>query len=280
MAKYVGRCKIVYTVHDVMPFRYRSEWLLWPLLGVIHSLVDGFVFLSDSSHEEFVQRFPTQAAKPWIRIDHGAFDVKVDAAATRRARRASLLADEKPCFLVGFLGEIKDYKGLEILPLMPQRLDDGTPVRLVIAGRIDSTYRHIADPILARLEGDPIRIDRRLPNQELEGLIQAMDLVLLLYTRGWNSGMTMLALSAHARILTTRRPLFLEFQKALGEPWIYICDVGPVPDTASLARVLRSAQTDTVTADNEARLHEFLEERSFARVGQALLGFYDRLLRR
>lgn len=279
LAKYVGRCVVVYEVHDAVPFRPRYGWLLWPLLAIIHGLVDGYMFLSDSSHQEFIRRFPRQRSKPWIRIDHGAFPVAVADVPTRRAYRAALLGVDEPRFLIGFLGEIKDYKGLETLPLVPRQLVDGTPVRLVIAGRVDPTYKKIADPILVRLGSSPIRIDRRLSDVELEEFIQAMDVVLLPYTRGWNSGMAMLVLGAQSRILATNRPLFLEFQKALGPPWIYTFDGDPDLSAATLAVALNSIQHDAVTADDQARLQKYLAERSFKQVGQALQGFYRRLLR-
>lgn len=280
LAKYVRGCKIVYEVHDVVPFRTENGWLLWPLLAVIHWLVDGFLFLSDSSKEEFFQRFPGQKSKPWIRVDHGAFDVDVADEPTRRMQRTALLGDDAPCFLIGYLGEIKDYKGLDTLPLIPTRLTDGTPVRLVIAGRVDPTYEDIAGPILASVGNGPIRIDRRIPDRELETLIQAADVVLLPYTRGWNSGMAMLVLSAHARLLATNRPLFLEFTNAIGAPWVHTFDNDPSLRSASLLAALDTIKRETVSRDDEARLGTYLAERSFDRVGQALLEFYRRLLAR
>ena len=280
LAKYVGRCVIVYEVHDVVPFRAENTWLLWPLLAIIHWLVDGYMFLSDSSKEEFFQRFPSQKGKPWTRIDHGAFEVDVADEPTRRMNRTALLGDESPCFLIGFLGEIKDYKGLDILPLIPSHLTDGTPIRLVIAGRVDPTYKEVAAPILASLGSGPIRIDRRIPDRELETIIQTADVVLLPYTRGWNSGMAMLVLSAHSRVLATNRPLFLEFDKAIGVPWLYMFDNDPSVRSASLSAALNVIRTDTVSLDDEARLDRYLAERSFERVGQALHEFYRRLLPR
>lgn len=280
LAKYLGRCVIAYEVHDVVPFRAENTWLLWPVLSVIHWLVDGFLFLSDSSRDEFFQRFPKQKSKPWVRFDHGSYVVDPADEPTRRKYRAELLGDDAPCFLIGYLGEIKDYKGLDTLTQLPTHLTDGTPVRLVIAGRIDPTYKHIADPLLASLGTGPIRIDRRIPDRELEIITQAVDVVLLPYTRGWNSGMAMSVLSAHTRILATDRPLFLEFDKALGAPWLYTFDGAAERRQASLSAALDRIQHETIDASDHARLDTYLAERSFERVGQAFVGLYRRLLNR
>ena len=78
LAKYVGGCKIVYMVHDPIPFRPRRGWLLWPMLNFVHRIVDGFIFLSDVSRDDFLRRFPDHGHKPFARIDHSALPVPIE----------------------------------------------------------------------------------------------------------------------------------------------------------------------------------------------------------
>jgi len=278
-AKFIGGIKLVYTVHDVTPFRPRSGWLLWPTLNLIHALTDGYMFLSASSREEFIRHFPREQHKPWVRIDHSAFPVVLREKGMSTCREA-LLSCDRPAFLVGFLGLIKDYKGLEFLPLLPSQLEDGTPVRLVIAGKVDKTYRLFAEPILTLLEKTSFRIDKRLTDDELEALIQAVDVVVLPYTRGWNSGMAMLVLSLHARILATCRPLFLELRHTLGAPWVYTFDGDTNSLTRSISDVLNTLSRDAIGPVETARLEAYLSDRSFIRAGEMARDFYKCLRRK
>jgi glycosyltransferase involved in cell wall biosynthesis len=277
LAKTVGRCAIVYTVHDIAPFQPRREWLLWPYLGMVQRLTDGYIFLSDSSQSAFMARYPDQRHKPWVRVDHGAFPVDPADEAGRSALREALVPKDSRDLLVGFLGSIKPYKGIETLALLPPALADGTPVRVVVAGSMHPSYRPVAEPVLAQIGERLIRIDRNLSDAELEALIQSVDLVLLPYREGWNSGMAMLVLSTHSRVLASRRPLFMEIEAKFGAPWVYTFEIEPSSPEAGMQAVLARIRRDKVQPTDLARLRDLLAERRFMRGGETLIEFYRAL---
>ena len=279
LAKAVGRCRIVYTVHDPIPFRPRAGWLMWPMLGFVHRMVDGLIFLSDGSQRDFLARFPREAGKPAIRIDHSSFPVGVDPGQRLAEHRSRAAADRRE-LSIGYLGMIKDYKGLDFLAALPSRLSDGTAVRTIVAGRVDPTFAAVADPILASLGDSFTRIDKRLSDEELAALIQQVDVMFLPYTRGWNSGMAMLVLSCFTPMLSSRQLPFVEVQRALGPPWVHTFDGEAATCQPALDAALMQIKRDVIDQDAIDRLSRFLAERSFDAAGVAVTAFYGRLLAR
>jgi glycosyltransferase involved in cell wall biosynthesis len=280
ISKRVRRCTIIYTVHDVIPLYPRAQWLLWPYLKEFHRLTDGYIFLSDSSRSEFCERFPSERSKPWLRVDHGSFPVAVADLSTRLALRNSLpVTPTADALLVGFLGSIKAYKGIETLLSVPRELGDGTPVRIVVAGAIDSYYRTSVEPILIQLGGRLIRIDGYLCDKDLEDLIRAVDVVFLPYMLGWNSGMAMLVLSTYSRILAADRPLFRELKTKLGSPWIYTYESETRDRETALREALELIRREAPKGADRLRLSNFLAERTFTRSGRAIRKFCETLHR-
>ncbi len=278
LAKAVG-CRVVYTVHDPVPFRPRAGWLMWPMLGFVHRVVDGLIFLSDGSQREFLARFPREAGKPAIRIDHSSFPVAADPA-LRLADYRSRAAAGRQELSVGYLGMIKDYKGLDFLTALPSRLADGTMVRTIVAGKVDPTFAAVADPLLASLGDSFTRIDKRLSDTELEDLIKQVDVMFLPYTRGWNSGMAMLVLSCYTPMLSSSQLPFVEVQGHLGTPWVHTFEGTAATAQPALEAALMQIKHTEIDQPAIGRLTRFLEERSFDAAGTAVKAFYERLLAR
>ena len=279
LAKTVGRSRVVYTVHDPVPFRPRAGWLMWPMLGFVHRMVDGMIFLSDGSQRDFLARFPRAASKPAIRIDHSSFPVAADPVLRRAEYRSRAAADRRE-LLIGYLGMIKSYKGLDFLSSLPSQLADGTMVRTIVAGKVDPTFAAVADPLLAGLGDSFTRVDKHLSDPELEDLIKQVDVVFLPYTRGWNSGMAMLVLSCYTPMLSSKQLPFLEVQNHLGTPWVHTFEGEAAISQPALEAALMQIKRTEIDQSAIVRLTRFLEARSFDAAGTAVKAFYERLLAR
>jgi glycosyltransferase involved in cell wall biosynthesis len=203
--------RIIWTVHDVHPFKIRHEWLLWPYLAVLRWHIDGFVFMNQSSARQFLSTYPHEGNKPSCRIQHGPYPVR-HLSERERACLRSEIAGMEPSFLLASLGDIKPYKNIEALGVSPRHTASGCPVKVLIAGKADpSHYSSQVEDLLNVLGRDrTIRISERLPNVQLEELIQIADLVVLPYREGSNSGFAMLALSCRARILCSPLSMFTD----------------------------------------------------------------------
>ncbi len=224
LAARILRRDIIYTVHDVTPLRVRHPKLLEGFIGLVHWLVTGYVFLSHSSRAAFAKQNLRQASKPWVMAPHGPYAVQ-RLTAEERAVQRRLLCPREDVFLVGFLGAIKPYKNVDALRQVPQRLPDGRLVHVVVAGRVEAGHDDQAARALASLPAKQLTLlQHRLSDAEFNHLIQTVDVVLLPYARGSNSGAALLVLSNHGRLIGSELGMFRELSDQLGSPWVYALD--------------------------------------------------------
>ena len=260
---------IIYTVHDVTPLRVRHLMLLKGFVRLVHKLVTGYVFLSHSSHAAFVGQNPGQASKPWAMAPHGPYVVQLLTAEQRVIQRR-LLACRADVFLVGFLGAIKPYKNVDALRQLPQRLADGRLVHVVVAGRVEAGHEELAARALASLPPEQLTVlQYRLSDTELNHLIQAVDVVLLPYARGSNSGAALLVLSNHGRLIGSELGMFRELADQLGNPWVYALDHQTASCRSYADLIRRAAEEQPRDADLLA-LGDFLAGIDWAVAAEAV----------
>ena len=269
--------RIVHTVHDALPFVPRHQWLLWPYLQLVYRLTSGYVFLSASSQAIFYGRFPAERRKPFLLLGLGSMPATIHSAEARLAKRRSLVGDGD-ALVLGYLGVLRPRKGLETVSLLPRHLSDGREVRVVVAGETQDSFRSEAEAILGRLHpGLLVRLDKAVSDDELAALIQAVDAVVLPYTMGSNSGMALLVLSNHGRLLGSRLPVFAELEERIGAPWAYTFPVDAEDPAAAVAAVLERISDEPPGPADEDRLACFNANNSFSHGGKLLRDFYGRL---
>ena len=278
IAKVLGR-KIVWTVHDVMPSRVRHRRLLNLYLFCVIMLVDAYVFMSSSSETEFKNIFPRARKRPTLHVPHGPYPVP-GTSPQRRAEMRERLSGGVNCLLVGFLGDIRPYKNVEVLAYLPRRDPIGREVKIVVAGAADPAF----DPMetegpLSRIpRRHLVRIKERLTDRCLVDMIRAVDVVLLPYRRGSNSGFSMLVLSCSQRLLCSELPMFEDLRNRLGSPWVYTFDHRAKDISAELQAALFRLQLDVVDTDANSRLGAFLADCNFDHAAQQLRLLYEQLL--
>ena len=271
--------KIVWTVHDVMPSRVLHPRLLNLYLFCVRVLVDAYVFISPSSETEFKKIFPRARKRPTWHVPHGPYPVQV-ASPQRRAEMRKRLSNGANCLLVGFFGDIRPYKNTELLAYFPHQDSTGREIKIVVAGAADPAF----DPMETELPINRIparhlvRIRERLTDYCLVDMIRAVDLVLLPYRRGSNSGFSMLVLSCGQRLLCSSLPVFRDLTNSLGSPWVYLFDHHAKDLSAELQAALSRLQLEVVDADAKARLRAFLDDCSFDHGAQQLRVLYERLI--
>lgn len=270
-AKLAGKT-IVWSVHDVHPFKERHVWLLRPFMAVFRALVDAYVFMSDSSAREFQATFPSQARKPRCRVSHSAYPVSEpdrDMVAIERAR----LSEDGSALVVGFLGNIKAYKNVAALRLLPAALSDGRRVRILIAGSADRDS--LAETQAVTRDLGPARVvrrDGRLSDADLDLLIRSVDVVFLPYTKGWNSGLATLVLCNGGRVVGSDLPVFADMVREYGAPWIY-----QYATASDLAAVLETVSRNLPEEGDRARLSCLLSRSHANAVSADLRRFYERI---
>jgi hypothetical protein len=272
------RKSIVWTVHDVKPMRARHPRLLRLHLAYVRASVDAYVFMNPSSASEFTEYFPRARKKLAWQVPHGPYPVPPTSPQHAAALRFRF-SGGTDCLIVGFLGDIRPYKNAEMLAYLPPRDLIGRDIKILVAGAADSTYdiEEIEAPLKRIPPKQLVRIPERLSDQCLADIIRAVDLVLLPYLWGSNSGFGMFVLSCGQRLLCSALPMFTDLANDLGPPWIYIFDHEAQDLLAELERGLSRFQHDQVGPEAKIRLQRFLEDRSFDHGAQQLRRLYERL---
>lgn len=201
---------IVWTVHNVAVFEARNMPLYRLLMVALTRLIDGYIFLSESSKQDFHRRFPNVRPPASALIPHPAYPIEV-----------APLPPEGPIVLA-MLGEQKTYKeplaSLRLYEIARSLID----CRLMVAGTV-----HDPERFRSALAGREVEwIDRRLDDAELERAAKRAHFALLPYSTITNSGAALYALSCGRVIVTSPLPLFYELRKIFGPAWVRIADGG------------------------------------------------------
>lgn len=266
----VKGARIVWTVHNVHAHDQENPSIERALMHRVVRLVHGVIFLSVSSREAAYADMPELASKPFAVIPHGLYGERSKKSRGEARARLGLPPESR---VLGFLGDIRPYKGLDGL------LDAfaATPpghLTLFVAGIFpDKPYGVAMEARLADLaaEGHAIVFRReRLDDAALVDAIRASDAVALPYRAIWNSGLATLVLENGGRIIASDAPVFRELQEELGADWVHVADGVLTADmlTAAVAR-----RPDAGSPAIEA----FRAARSWSRIGDETVAFYLRL---
>jgi beta-1,4-mannosyltransferase len=243
---------VLWTVHNVAPFDRRNMTLYKLLMAAFVPLVDGCIFLSRSSQQEFHRAYPAAKPRSVAFIPHPAYPVQVGPAPDGEA------------VMLGMLGEQKAYKrpmeGLRLFETALQVVD----ARLHVAGEVHDPGEFAA-ALLRLPPGRATWINRRLEDEELEHAAGGVNFALLPYGMTTNSGAAIFALSCERPIVASSLPLFLELREIFGPQWVRIAD------GAEANASFWMKPTDGDRADLRAKLNEI----SLGAIVQRHLDFFE-----
>jgi beta-1,4-mannosyltransferase len=278
LARTAGK-KVVWTIHEVTPS------LKYPLtlcfLKCMRAMTNAYVFMNRTSESEFLRRYPSQRHKVLWRVPHSSYPTtKISEANCEDIRRS--LTGGLDCMLVGYLGEIRPYKNPTVLQFLPEFDVNGRPLRIVAAGKyhsscnvdaVEATFRKIGSTRL-------LRIEERLSDERLAELVQTIDLTILPYLRGWNSGFAMFVLANGGRLLCSDLPMFRELAEEVGAPWIYLFDHNATDLSKELAGAMSRISVEKPNSADQDRLQRFLTASSFDVTAARQAELYDNLTAR
>ena len=265
---------IVWTVHNIHAHDQKSMLLERVVMGAVVRLIDGAIFLAEGSCGEAFRAMPVLAKKPHTVIPHGMYEAPPSAPQNSRDAR-SLFGIDGEGAVIGFFGDIKHYKGLDILLGAFEELPAGGAT-LFVAGIFRAASDYARDQ-RARMQSLTQRghrivfLERRLNDDELAAAIRASDLTVLPYRESVNSGFALFALGLGARIVTSDAPAFRVLEGELGSYW-----VRPARG-ASLPVAISEALNQTRMPEDDARLASFCEGRSWLSIGRMTKNFYKTL---
>ncbi|MEM8696130.1 MAG: hypothetical protein AAGE05_08945 [Pseudomonadota bacterium] len=238
--------KIVWTAHNIDSHDSRRPRLERLFMQQIAGLLDGLIVLSDASRDRAIKVYPQLARLPWKTVPHAIYGDAYPKARTRDAARTHFgVTGERP--VVGIVGDLKPYKGLDIVL---RALEDMRPrtVTALVAGRFpdadcrDAAMRQIDG---ARTAGHDVALhEGRLDNQEMVDALATCDALLLPYRNAMNSGLAILAIERETPVLMAANPALRELEREVGSPLVKTSarfDAPTIADFAAHAHEQRSA---------------------------------------
>ena len=261
---------VVWMVHDVRPLKKYNPRLCNAYMFCVRKMMSGYIFLSQSSRTEFERLYPEERTKPMLNVMHPPYPIRLLNSDEKKAVREKLSVKPDE-FLIGYLGDIRDYKNSDVLRYIPEQLDDGRNVVLLVAGKADDDAKAFEQNLSKRRH---IYINRRITDEEMESFTQSVDVTLLPYSWGWNSGALFLALSGHQKALTSDLSIFREMQNYFGPGWITTFALAATDKKAEMKRAVETVAKTTCAAEDIEKLSGQLGDLSYPRMAKRIQDFY------
>jgi beta-1,4-mannosyltransferase len=263
--------RLVWTVHNLQAHSSESRWLENLYMTMFVRRVDGVIFLDRSLREEAIRRFPRLADKPWALIPHGIYGAAGSNSRKLEYRRQFGLSEKGR--LVGFIGDIRPYKGLASALDAFESGQKGLPDLFIGGAFADGLESELIRKRIEALRSDGhcvTHIERRLDDREIAEAIRACDALLLPYRAGSNSGLAVLSLEAQVPLICSDLPMFSSMQAEMGKYWVRIVD-------GWTAKSLTEAMAVIHTPRDLRVWQNFIELRQWTNVAALTRDFYQRL---
>jgi hypothetical protein len=141
----------------------------------------------------------------------------------------------------------------------------------------------LAAPVLWRVPPSQlIRLDAYLSDNDLDGLMQAVDVVFLPYRQGWNSGAALRGLSNHVRIVGSDLPVFQELAREVSQKWVSTFSANLLSGSCrnGLSEVLERIACIDLREEDFEYLRRYLDQVAFDRSARKIRDLYKRVLQR
>lgn len=261
--------RVVWTVHNVMPHQVVHYFAELELRRIVAAAADVIHIMADSTLSETADLYRLDPKKV-VRIPHpsyaGVYPVVIDRALarTRQGHRDGDLS-------LLFFGQVRAYKGiadlLDAMVLLRRKLPR---VSLQLAGRIDpDQHQSLAD----RLHSDPTLRTwfGHIPDDQLQVLLLAADLMVLPYHQVLNSGAMVLAATFGLPVVLPDIPAFAGLRDT---GFVELFTPGDPADlTETIERATRSLTTATARQAALSWAQQFDPGPISARVVSELLGW-------
>lgn len=246
-----GGVRVVWTVHNVLPHDARHLELEIELNRFLADTADA-VHVMNAGTADVTREFYELSSSSLVHIPHPSYQGVYETTMTRsEARRSFGLDDDELAVL--FFGQIRPYKGVDVLIDAVRRSKPGRPLALLLAGRTSNDD----EETINRLLPDTFRTIRHhdyVDDGDVERWFRAADVVVLPYRKVLNSGTVHLA-------ATYGRPVLLPDERHLreefaAESWVGWFDPG---DPGSLSEALARPLPDGEAGITFSRRHSPFE---------------------
>lgn len=203
-----GKCKLVVTIHDILPFN--QKFYDFTYHKKVYALADRVIVQADNNVKRFAELFPELVGKETM-IPHGHFLAYGELVSKEEARKHLGIAENKTVIL--FFGQIKKVKGVGVLLEAFAKIAKKYPnLQLLIAGSVwkddFSQYQAIID---ANQMQEQVRTDiKYIPDEDVKYYYGAADFCALPYLDVYQSGVVQLTYAHKKPVVATRIGAFKE----------------------------------------------------------------------
>ena len=264
--------KVVWTVHNLSPHEDRYPFLVKWFYRALAHVVDGLIFLTETSRSLFQEDEKMQPFKdkPATVIPHGHYlPVYPDRLSKGEARKLLNLPPDAKVIL--FFGALRPYKGVEELLAAAQDLSSEDFLFLIAGRPLSEDYKKQ----LMRMAGECSHIQFHpwhVPDEKVPLYCSSADLMILPYKEILNSGTAFLALTFGVPVVVPR----LGSLKELSQRYPRLVYVYDPPLTKE--KVIQSLESIRLSdSEREGEWKNFLRDYDWHKVAEQTLKFYQTL---
>lgn len=200
------RKKIVYTPHDIIPFKYKASLFIY----LTYKLADLIIVHNETNRNDLIDHFGIERGKISV-IHHGNYNIILEERHSKAvsAKKLNLPSNRE---ILLFFGGIRNGKGLNTLLKAYQRVvDEIECVLLVIAGKqskgfyLEKSFNIISPEV--RQSSVELR-EKFIPDEQVQHYYEAADLIILPYEKVYESGVLKFAFSCARPVLVSNIPVF------------------------------------------------------------------------
>jgi glycosyltransferase involved in cell wall biosynthesis len=215
--------KIVWMVHNIAPHDLSKKQLpLWLLFRqFLYRMTDGFMTLSPATIDAVRGELAGLKSKPAEYSWHPSFARSVESRPRPQIR--AQLGFSNSNRVLGILGLLRPYKGIETLIEVFQTLPDPDTRLLIVGMPIDAAY---GDSLSRSVKSDRriVLLPEHMSDTVFAEYLSASDLIVLPFQKILHSGSIIHALSEHRPVLTLKTPFSTSLRDVVGEDWITTYD--------------------------------------------------------
>jgi beta-1,4-mannosyltransferase len=262
------KAHIVWTAHNLHPHADSHPWLNRLCRRLLFRSLSGVISLNDSVKAELEQSDLKALHIPTTVIPHGHYRACYPQEVNRRQARSDLGIDPDIDVVFGWVGQIKNYKGLPEL-LAAWKEFSKSKTALLIAGEVsDSSLGPLLTEAVAE---DPhiVFFPGWIERKRIQYYLKASDVIVLPFKAISNSGSALLALSFNIPVVLPHCGATAELQAAVGEEWVHLYH-----GTIS-ASILGEVRDWAARPRHDVAPRDFLD---WDRLAAETLAFFDRLV--
>lgn len=197
--------RIVYTAHDVIPHIYDEKLIL--LQKDLYNLADKVIVHGEFCKNELLSTFHLSEEKIFIQY-HGVYEKKeilVSSEVYEKHKELLKKTANKKC-VFGFLGQINEYKGIDLLEKVWEHYANREDILLIVAGKTIDAYADKFENIKERLKTyKNVYLYNEYYSEEEEVLFNSViDIVTLPYRSASMSGVLFSATKYDKTVMVTQ----------------------------------------------------------------------------